>query len=211
MNRRTAGTYLLGTVIVASLAMTGCTAGQPEGSSPSGASGTSATPGSDSTSDGTSGTGASASPSAKAQPEQTWADPTCDNTMTSEALARYQAAGWTGEPQDRVWLIGGVAAEGGILCQWMEDHSVATDNFTWIGWAPAVDAEAMVNDLVLEGGWRREDAPEGIYMTADDAQMMPIVDAEGYGTTYLFTGGQVRYASTKAELVSITAPPGFPS
>ena len=57
--------------------------------------------------------------------------------------------------------------------------------------------------------WRREDAAEGIYITADDAQMMPIVDAEGYGTTYLFVDGQVRYASTKSELASITAPPGF--
>jgi hypothetical protein len=129
--------------------------------------------------------------------------------MSPDALARYQAAGWTGQVRDQAWLIAGMPVADGILCQWMEDHTVATDNFTFLGWAPVADAEAMISDLILEGGWRREDAAEGIYVTADDAQMMPIVDAEGYGTTYLFVDGQVRYASTKSELASITAPPGF--
>jgi hypothetical protein len=208
MNRCTLRNLLLGATVAAALALTGCTASGFEDSSPS-----ASVPKSSASASAPEQAGsaeASPSPSAgESQPAPTWDNPTCDNTITADSLARYQAAGWTGQVRDQTWLIGGRPAKNGILCQWMEDHSVVPDNFTWLGWAPAADAEAMITDLILEGGWRREDATEGIYVTADDAQMMPIVDADGYGATYLFVDGQVRYASTKSELVSITAPPGF--
>ncbi|CDK00547.1 putative Nitrate/sulfonate/bicarbonate ABC transporter periplasmic protein [Microbacterium sp. C448] len=206
MYRRTVRTFLVGAGIAAAVLLAGCTAAGSSDPSVSGAN--------PSASDSSTEPGAgSASPSTSAGSDAAPAAPsielTCDNTMSPDALARYQAAGWTGQVRDQTWLIAGEPVTDGILCQWMEDHSVATDNFTWLGWAPVADAEATISDLILEGGWRREDAAEGIYITADDAQMMPIVDAEGYGTTYLFVDGQVRYASTKSELGSITAPPGF--
>ena len=66
----------------------------------------------------------------------------------------------------------------------------------------------MISDLILEGGGRRENAAEGVYVAADDAQMMPIVDADGYGSTYPFIDGQVRFASTRSELSIISSPEG---
>ena len=59
----------------------------------------------------------------------------CDDVIATEEPSRFQAAGWAGQARDQEWPIGGVPVDDGILCQWMEDHTVATDNFTWLGWA----------------------------------------------------------------------------
>lgn len=138
---------------------------------------------------------------------------TCENTVTPDVLAALQADSYTGQPRTEAWLIADIPVDGGISCQWMVDHSVATDNFIWLSWAPmeAAQAEAAVAALTATGGWRREDAAEGVYMTANGGDMLPVTDENGYSTTYLFSGSDVKLAGTKAELVAITAPPGFTS
>lgn len=136
---------------------------------------------------------------------------TCDNTVAPDALASFQAEGYTGQPRGDAWLIAGTPITGGIECQWMIDHSVGTDNFILLAWGPldTEQADTAIAALLAEGGWRREDASEGVYLTADGADMLPTTDAQGYGATYLFADGQVKYAGTKAELAIIAAPEGF--
>ena len=148
-----------------------------------------------------------ATPSEVATPEPVTA--TCENIVTAETLAQFQAAAWTaGKIEDPWYIVEDFPA--GISCIW-GDYTIASDNVSWLAWAPVADAqaEALINVLLAQGGWIREDGAEGVYLTAADADMMPMTDAEGYATTYLFGDGQVKAATTKSELVAITAPPGF--
>ncbi|MGA7146930.1 MAG: hypothetical protein WBX17_00370, partial [Microbacterium sp.] len=73
-------------------------------------------------------------------------------------------------------------------------------------WAPivadaAVDAQA---DLV-DQGWLREEAPNGVYIT-EAKETTIAVDADGYGMTYLFGDGWVKLADTKQGLLLIEWP-----
>ncbi len=154
---------------------------------------------------------ASATPPATPPPTPTPepAAATCENTVTAETLAAFQAVGWTAGKSDDPWYIV-EDFPAGISCTW-GDYSIASDNVSWLAWAPVPDAQAegLINALLAQGGWVREDGAEGVYITAADSDMMPMTDAEGYATTYLFADGQVKAATTKSELVAITAPPGF--
>lgn len=134
---------------------------------------------------------------------------TCENTVTAETLTSLQAAGWTaGQVEDPWYIVEDFPA--GISCTW-GDYTIASDNVSWLAWAPVPDAQAegLISALLAQGGWLREDGAEGVYITAADADMMPMTDAEGYAMTYLFADGQVKAATTKSALVAITAPPGF--
>lgn len=135
---------------------------------------------------------------------------TCENTVTADALASFAEYDWTAKPADDAFVVGGVTIPDGIACVW-GDYSVGTDNVSWLAWGPLDDAAAQtaIAGLLAEGTWRREEGDAGIYVTATDTDMLPVTDADGYGTTYLFADGQVKAATTRSELVAIGAPEGF--
>lgn len=190
--KRPLGTTTL-SLIVASGLLVGCSAAESPTTQESNSPAASAT--------------ALSTPSSTPTPEPVVA--TCENTVTAETLASLQAAGWTaGQIEDPWYIVEDFPA--GISCTW-GDYTIATDNVSWLAWAPVPDAQAegLINALLAQGGWVREDGAEGVYITAVDADRMPMTDAEGYATTYLFADGQVKAATTKSELVAITAPPGF--
>jgi hypothetical protein len=134
---------------------------------------------------------------------------TCENTATPEALALFAEYNWTAGKVEDPWIIV-EDLSAGVACTW-GDFTTQTDNVSWLAWAPLPDAQAesVITALMNQGGWLREDAAEGVYITAADASQGLHVDDQGYGMTYRFGDGQVAAATTKAELVSITAPPGF--
>ena len=55
---------------------------------------------------------------------------------------------------------------------------------------------------MIESGWRREDGADGIYITEDPQYAMG-TDDDGYGMTYLFGDGWVKFADTRQSLLLI--------
>ena len=131
---------------------------------------------------------------------------TCENITAPDSLARLNEAGWTAVPQDDPWV--GTDLPGSIQCLW-GDHSVGNDFVTLIGWAPIdpARADAEIAELLASGEWQREDADEGVYVTS--LTELFLADEDGYGYTYLFTDGQLKFASSKSELAGVVAPEGF--
>ncbi|TDN92581.1 hypothetical protein [Microbacterium sp. BK668] len=93
----------------------------------------------------------------------------------------------------------------GVQCIW-GDFSTASDQVQIFGWAPISEdlAESAESELVGQG-WRREDSPEGVYVT-ENPDTAVSVDEEGYGLTYLFGDGWVKYADTKQGILLVEWP-----
>ncbi len=72
------------------------------------------------------------------------------------------------------------------------------------GWAPisADDADEAQSTLVTQG-WKVEETPEGLVVT-ESADTTVATDDQGYGLTYLFGDGWVKYADTKQGLLLVT-------
>jgi len=178
--------------------LTGCAAPAPTASSPSSSSPSPSAP--------AAHPEPAATPTASPTAEPVTA--TCENTVIPETLSAFEAYGWTAGTVDAPWVIVEDVA-GGIACTW-GDFSQPSDNVMWFAWAPLPDsqAEAVISQLMSQGGWTREEADGGVYVTADSTNAL-MVDEQGYSTTYFFTDAQVKAALTKSALVSVTAPPGF--
>jgi hypothetical protein len=96
--------------------------------------------------------------------------------------------------------------DGAIICRWGAAPEVATDNITDLAWTP-VDADdaAAAMQALQAAGYTRIDAPEGTFLAAESSPGYG--DADGWGTTYLFTLDDVRWALTKADVTNYVKSP----
>ena len=133
------------------------------------------------------------------------ADPTCDTIISSTTASDFASIGWTNLAD--TFQVGTVQIPEGIQCVW-GDFSTATDHVQIFGWAPITEAEASTaqKELVADG-WKREDSSEGVYVT-ENPETAASVDDQGYGLTYLFGDGWVKYADTKQSIVLVEWPKG---
>lgn len=135
-----------------------------------------------------------------AAPAPTADELTCESMISDGTVAALTEAGWTAEPRE--FVVGGVELPQGLLCFWA-DFTVPSDHGQMYGWSPlsAADAERAQAGLEDEG-WRREEGPEGVYVT-EDPQFAMSTDEDGYGMTYLFGDGWVKVADTKQGLLLV--------
>ncbi|MCK2036549.1 hypothetical protein KZC51_10410 [Microbacterium sp. SSW1-49] len=143
---------------------------------------------------------ATAAPTDAPTPEEPAAELTCESMISAGTVEALTSAGWTAKPKE--FVIGDVDLTDGLLCFWA-DYAVGSDHGQLYGWSPisAEDATAAQAAL-LASGWRREDGPEGTYITEDPQYSMG-TDDDGYGMTYLFHDGWVKLADTRQGLVLI--------
>lgn len=131
-------------------------------------------------------------------------EPTCETLIGSDVIADFESLGWSSRAEP--FYIGSLEVTDGLHCVWADFEGPAGDHGQMFGWAriPASDASEAQDELV-EQGWIREDAPEGVYIT-ESPDTTITVDDEGYGMTYLFGDGWVMLADTKQGLLLIERP-----
>ncbi|MEU1970242.1 hypothetical protein ABZ477_01140 [Microbacterium sp. NPDC019599] len=127
-------------------------------------------------------------------------EPTCETIIPPETAADFASLGWTNLAD--IFQVASVQIPEGLQCVW-GDFSTATDHVQIYGWAPitAEQAATAENELVADG-WIREDSAEGVYIT-ENPETAANVDEQGYGLTYLFGDGWVKYADTKQGIVLV--------
>lgn len=125
---------------------------------------------------------------------------TCESMISAGTVSVFTDMGWTA--QSKEFVVGGVALTDGLLCFWA-DYSVASDHGQLYGWASLSSEDAaQAQSGLLSEGWKREDGPDGVYFTEDPRYAMGL-DEDGYGMTYLFGDGWVRFADTRQGLILI--------
>jgi len=130
-------------------------------------------------------------------------DPTCETIIPEGTVADFEGLGWS--VQSIPFRAGSLELIGGVQCTW-GDYSVATDHVQIFGWAPVTDKQAQAaQDELTASGWTREETAGGIYVTESPDTALA-TDAEGYGLTYLFGDGWVKYADTKQGLLLVEWP-----
>lgn len=146
------------------------------------------------------------SPSPDAEPEPV-GDPTCETIIPEATAADFAEVGWT--VREDPLVIGATEIADGLQCTW-GDYSVASDHVQVFGWAPISedDAEAAQQEL-RDAGWKREEGDLGVYVTEDPKTALGL-DDDGYGLTYLFGDGWVKFADTKQSLLLVVWPPVNP-
>ncbi|HKT57365.1 MAG TPA: hypothetical protein VJR25_11390 [Microbacterium sp.] len=141
------------------------------------------------------------SPTASASTSPTPVALTCENMIPAATVTAFRAAHWTATRGPL--YVGDVRIDRGLQCTWGGASGEGGEIFGRgpIDQATAKDAEQQL----LSQGWRRIDAPEGVYITAGK-DMILNPDDEGYGMTYLFSDGWVKVASTKQGILLIADP-----
>lgn len=144
-----------------------------------------------------------ASSTPESEPAST-ADPTCETLIGETVVADFDSAGWTVRAEPL--YIGSFEVSGGLRCVWADFDSPAGDHGMMFGWAEISDEDAAAaqEELVAQG-WLREDAPEGVYIT-ESPETAIAADENGYGMTYLFAVGTVKFADTKQGILLIEWP-----
>ncbi|WP_345802955.1 hypothetical protein AAIB33_07705 [Microbacterium sp. AZCO] len=148
----------------------------------------------------TAGPEATPTPTADAGAPDT---PTCETIIPKATVADFTSLGW--DYLSDPFSVGGVDLADGVQCIWGDFNTGSAPQI--FGWAAITKAKAQTaQDALVAEGWRVEESPDGVYVTqsTDDATA---TDAEGYGLTYLFGDGWVKYADTKQGLVLIEWPP----
>ncbi|WP_375383971.1 hypothetical protein [uncultured Microbacterium sp.] len=153
-------------------------------------------------------TGAAPAPTSPAPTAGPGATPTaapdCTTIIPASVVAGFQKLGWTFKSE--ALRIDGVEVTGGIQCTW-GDYTTATDHVQIFGWAPITPTAASTAQAdLLASGWKREDAATGVYLTESAATAIA-TDDQGFGLTYLFGDGFVKYADTKQGLLLVQWPP----
>lgn len=142
-----------------------------------------------------------AEPSPSGLPTATPVDPadlTCENLIAEDALAGFEAEGWTAEEGE--FAINDLVLDG-ISCTWAQSGDT-TDNLVVFGWAPITADEAQEAQAQLESvGWSAEATADGVYLSEADAQ-----NPDAGGMTYLFGDGWVTVSDTKQGLLLIEQP-----
>lgn len=131
------------------------------------------------------------------------ADPTCETIIPATTVEDLTGVGWTARAEP-FRIIEREIPEG-VQCVW-GDFTTATDHVQIYGWAPiTADQAAEAQSALVSLGWRMEDSPEGVIVT-ESAETTVATDEEGYGLTYLFGDGWVKYADTKQGLLLVIWP-----
>ncbi|WP_407358321.1 hypothetical protein LTA6_003419 [Microbacterium sp. LTA6] len=143
---------------------------------------------------------ASAEPVTTPTPAATSAAPTCETMVSQGTVEALTDEGWTAGVKE--FNIGGVPLPQGLLCFWA-DYTVASDHGQLYGWSQISASDAdKAQAALLADGWQREDSSEGVYIT-EDAEHSMGTDEDGYGMTYLFGDGWVKFADTRQGLILI--------
>lgn len=128
------------------------------------------------------------------------ADPTCDTIISSGTVDALEAQGWTAMQEE--FRIGETVIDGGLMCMWA-DFSTASDHGQMYAWGPIDDgtADAAVAGLQRDG-WLRSAEGDRTYLTEDPAYALA-TDDDGFGMTYEFGDGWVKFADTKQGLLLV--------
>ncbi|WDH80013.1 hypothetical protein PTQ19_06135 [Microbacterium esteraromaticum] len=142
---------------------------------------------------------ATSAPPEESTPEPV-ADPTCETIISSGTAEALTEQGWTYEQEE--FRIGETLVEEGLLCMWA-DFSTASDHGQMYAWGPisAPSAETAMAGLQRDG-WLRSSAGGRQYFTEDPAYALA-TDSDGFGMTYEFGDGWVKFADTKQSLLLI--------
>ena len=128
-------------------------------------------------------------------------DPTCETIIPAATVESFDSVGWTARAEP--FRIGELEVDGGVQCIW-GDFTTATDHVQIYGWAPiSADQAVDAQDALVAQGWKVEEAAEGTFVT-ESADTTVATDDQGYGRTYLFGDGWVKYADTKQGLLLVT-------
>ncbi|WP_127818288.1 hypothetical protein [Microbacterium sp. CPCC 204701] len=131
-------------------------------------------------------------------------DPTCEALVGQTVVANFESVGWT--VREQPFYIGSFEVEGGLYCVWTDFESAAGDHGQMFGWAEISEADATaVQEELVAQGWLREEAPEGVYIT-ESPETAIAADENGYGMTYLFSDGTVKFSDTKQGILLIEWP-----
>lgn len=126
--------------------------------------------------------------------------PTCETLISSATVDALTAQGWT--YKEREFRIGDVVVEGGLECLWA-DYTTASDHGQMYGWGPlSADAARTAQSNLQRDAWLRSTEGDLVYFTEDPATAIATDDA-GYGMTYEFGDGWVKFADTKQGLLLI--------
>ncbi|HYJ50634.1 MAG TPA: hypothetical protein VEX12_12035 [Microbacterium sp.] len=132
------------------------------------------------------------------------AEPECETIIPAQTVEDFADVGWTSRAEP--FRAGEMEIPDGIQCIW-GDFSTATDHVQIFGWAPISERDAAdVQEHLLEVGWHKENTANGVIVT-ESSETTVATDAEGYGLTYLFGDGWVKYADTKQGLLLVVWPP----
>jgi hypothetical protein len=130
-------------------------------------------------------------------------DPQCDTIIPASTVEDFESVGWTVRAEP--FRLGELEIAEGVQCIW-GDFTTATDHVQIFGWAPISEEDAAeAQDELVAMKWRTEETPEGTIVT-ESAETTVATDAEGYGLTYLFGDGWVKYADTKQGLLLVVWP-----
>lgn len=133
------------------------------------------------------------------------ADPTCETIISESVVADFNSVGWTARTDP--FYIGETELPDGLLCVWADFEAAAGDHLQLFGWSPIEsDVASEAQDTLVDQGWIREEAADGVYIT-ESPETIIAADDEGYGMTYFFGDGWVKVADTKQGLVLIEWPP----
>ncbi|UNK69502.1 hypothetical protein [Microbacterium sp. H1-D42] len=128
------------------------------------------------------------------------AAPTCDTIISPGTVDALKSQGWTSMQEE--FRIGETVVDDGLMCMWA-DFSTASDHGQMYAWGPISEATA---DTAMAGlqrdGWLLSQDGDRTYFTEDPAYAIA-TDADGFGMTYEFGDGWVKFADTKQGLLLI--------
>ena len=131
------------------------------------------------------------------------ADPTCETLVTPGTVSTLTDLGWSATQTE--CRIGEFVIEKGIHCSWA-NWEEASDHGQFFAWGELTpDQTAAAQSELLAQGWERENEDGALYFT-EPAESAFQVDEDGYGMTYQFGDGWVRFADTKQSLILISWP-----
>lgn len=139
----------------------------------------------------------------------------CDQIITEEFQDWVTGNGWVGwntigrqigyNPFEAL-RPGGLERQ--LACRWGKGPDVATDNVLDIAWAPlAGDAVEKAKQKLVAAGYDRILTEGGEYLAWSSGEL-GYQDEYGYDSTYLFTGGDVRWAANRISLAHLRPPVG---
>ena len=142
-------------------------------------------------------------PTEAAPPVEEAIAPTCENIVSADVLAEMQGFGWI--PTLEPWVLPG-DVEAGILCTWdLTSPPAPADSASRYGWAALTPGEEaqVIAALGEDAALIREEVDGDLRFVSPDG---PNTDAEGFGYTFIFSGGNVRYSITKADALTVIDP-----
>ena len=133
------------------------------------------------------------------------ADPTCETIISGSDRRRLRERRLDGRAEP--FRVGEIEIPEGMQCVW-GDFSTATDHVQIFGWAPISEEMPPTRRThLVEVGWHARRIPPTASIVTESPETTVATDDEGYGLTYLFGDGWVKYADTKQGLLLVVWPP----